>query len=63
MLVRADFSVDGAPLRPLVSKDGILDSKVEQFELTLPEVSQGNHVATVRVEDEAGNVGTGEVRF
>jgi hypothetical protein len=63
VLVRAEYAVDGSPLRPLASKDGLVDSKEEAFEVQLPEMSNDPHVVTVRLQDEAGNVSSGEARF
>jgi hypothetical protein len=64
VIVRAEYAVDGSPLRPLTSKDGLVDSREEQFEVSLPELP-GNtpHVVTVRLQDEAGNIASGEARF
>lgn len=63
VLVKAEYAVDGSPLRPLSSKDGLVDSKEEAFEVQLPELSNDPHVITVRLQDEAGNVASGEARF
>ncbi|MCC6808292.1 MAG: hypothetical protein IT381_12790 [Deltaproteobacteria bacterium] len=63
VLIRAEYAVDGSPLRPLSSKDGLVDSKEEAFEVQLPELSNDPHVITVRLQDEAGNVASGEARF
>lgn len=62
-IVKAEYSVDGQPMRPLVSTDGILDSAKEQFEVPLPEGKSGSHSVSVRVEDEGGNAAAGQLRF
>ena len=65
-IVRAVYSVDGAPMRPLVSKDGLLDSKQEKFEVTLPlpaSKSDKNHSISVQVEDEGGNTAAAGTTF
>ncbi len=56
-IVRAEYSLDGSPLRPLLSQDGLLDSKEEHFDVTIPapEKSAPSHSLSVRVEDEGGN--------
>jgi hypothetical protein len=63
-IVRATYSVDGAPLRPLVSKDGLLDSKQEKFDTALP-VAKTNrdHSVSVQVEDEGGNTAAAGTTF
>lgn len=63
VLVRAEYALDGSPLRPLAAKDGLVDSQKEAFEVTLPINDDKPHVVTVRLQDEAGNVASGDVRF
>lgn len=63
-IVRATYSVDGAPMRPLVSKDGLLDSKQEKFDVNVP-VSKTDkmHTLSVQVEDEGGNITSAGTTF
>jgi hypothetical protein len=64
VLTRAEYALDGSALRPLAAKDGLVDSKEETFELDLPkDLSKDPHVITVRLQDESGNVVSGEARF
>lgn len=53
-----EFQVDGQEWLPFHSKDGLLDSRVEAFDLVLPPLSPGAHVLAVRATDAKGNVGT-----
>jgi hypothetical protein len=59
-----EFSVDGSPWRLVDAQDGIYDSTAEAFRLSLPKLKRrGSHTLSVRVTDEAGNVGVRKLRF
>jgi hypothetical protein len=49
-----DYSLDGDRWMPLYPKDGIADSRVEQFELTVGEISGRGIV--LRAADALNNV-------
>lgn len=62
-VVRAELSVDGGPWLMLPARDGLLDAKAEELEVTVQPASTrrprptdaGEHVLQVRIEDSAGN--------
>ncbi len=62
-LVKAFWSLDGGPQRPMRPDDGILDGAGESFTLRTGELPPGAHTVTVQVFDEAENEGMGEARF
>ncbi|HUI44174.1 MAG TPA: hypothetical protein VL523_19585 [Terriglobia bacterium] len=56
----AELSVDGGEWRPLVSDDGIIDSRSETFTVHLSSLGPGEHQVLLRVGDTAGNTGVGK---
>ncbi len=56
-LRRCQYSVDAGPWTPLEAEDGIIDSKVERFEVALDGLGPGEHLIVVRAYDAAGNAG------
>ena len=52
---RVDYSLDGDRWAPVYPKDGIADSRVEQFELTLTE-AQATAGVVLRAADALNNV-------
>lgn len=60
---RLEVSIDGQDWRPLHSTDQLLDTAVEEFELTLGELTPGEHIVAVRARDAAGNQGIAETSF
>jgi hypothetical protein len=56
----AELSVDGGEWRPVVSDDGIIDSRSESFTVHLPALGPGEHQVLLRVTDTAGNTGVGK---
>jgi hypothetical protein len=56
-LRRAEFSIDGKEWETVFSKDGIIDSKTEEFEINLEPLEAGEHAVALRVYDSSGNVG------
>lgn len=57
---RAEFSLDGQRWRPIFPIDGIADSEVERYELTL-EGELGERGLILRATDSMNNVATGHV--
>ena len=55
-VVAATFAVDLGPFRVLRPQDGILDSKVESFEIKTPVLKGTGHFLVIRVEDACGNI-------
>jgi len=51
---RVDYSLDGDRWNPVYPKDGIADSRVEQFELTITEDT--GHGIVLRAADALNNV-------
>jgi outer membrane protein assembly factor BamB len=60
MLRRAEYSLDAGPWVPVYSDDGIIDSKLESFSVTLDKLKPGEHLIALRVFDSAGNAGLGK---
>jgi len=56
-LRKAELSIDGREWEPVFSKDGIIDSKTEEFEINLESLQAGEHALALRVYDSSGNVG------
>jgi hypothetical protein len=55
---RASYSVDGAPWEIIYSRDGILDSPKEDFEIILKGSKPGEHTVVLKVEDSLYNITT-----
>ncbi|HEV2424737.1 MAG TPA: hypothetical protein VGZ29_07915 [Terriglobia bacterium] len=55
----AEVSLDGSPWKAAAADDGIIDSRVETFTVTVPELAPGEHEVLLRATDIAGNTGTG----
>lgn len=64
-LVQVEVMVDGKEdeARPLLSADGILDEKEEEFEIRVEGLASGEHSLTLRAKDEVGNIGSGALTF
>jgi len=56
-LRNAEFSLNVGRWTPLVSEDGIIDSRREDFRIRLAGLARGEHLLVVRVFDSAGNAG------
>ena len=52
---KVEYSLDGDRWQTVYPKDGIADSRVEQFELTVPE-AQGAQGVVLRAADALNNV-------
>jgi hypothetical protein len=62
--VRAlEYAVDGAPYRPLLSDDGLLDTREERFRLDLGKLAPGTHMVSVRASDAAHNVSANAIEI
>lgn len=61
-LKRAEYSIDAGGWKALAAVDGVIDSRREQFQITLPaSVLTGERLVVVRVYDAAGNAGLAKV--
>jgi hypothetical protein len=49
------YVLDEQKPRPVISRDGILDEKVEAFEFTLPKLEKGSHKIFLQACDQADN--------
>lgn len=57
-ITRIEYAVDTLEWRPARSADGVFDEREERFEARLPQpLPAGEHTVSVRVYDEAGNMG------
>jgi hypothetical protein len=54
-IVRLEYQIDGAEWRAFSTKDGLFDSKTEEFDVALPPLKAGPHSITVRAVDEEMN--------
>lgn len=59
-LRKAEFSTDGNAWKAIFSRDGIIDSKTEEFDITTKALGKGQHVVALRVYDATGNVSIGK---
>lgn len=59
-LRKAEVSLDGKDWEPVYSVDGILDSKMEEFEFRRESLPAGEHTGMLRVYDSSGNIGLGK---
>ena len=60
-IARAQYSVDGLDWILLAPANGISDSLTEQYEITLPDLSPGEHTIAVRAYDRFENVGSAKL--
>lgn len=59
-LRKAELSLDGKDWEIFFSADGIVDSKVEEFEVKTGNLEPGEHTLALRVYDSTGNVAIGK---
>jgi hypothetical protein len=62
-VARIEYNLDGGEWRLLKAADGVFDERREQFTVILKNVAPGEHVLSVRVFDEGGNIGMRQVGF
>ena len=62
-LTAASFAVDGKKWTNVFPTDGLFDSKSETFKFKTETLKPGTYVLVMRVQDAAGNVGSGDVVF
>jgi hypothetical protein len=62
-LTSASFSVNGKKWVNIFPTDGLFDSRTEKFHFKTESLKPGTYVLVVRVQDAAGNTGTGDVVF
>lgn len=60
---QAEYSIDGGPWQIVYPTDGIADSKSETFSVRLENLGTGDHLATIRIVDSVGNLGTAKTSF
>lgn len=58
---RAEYSIDGSEWLPVYAEDGISDSQRERYVFDVMLKSAGEYSVTLRVFDDAGNIGTAKV--
>jgi sugar lactone lactonase YvrE len=56
----AESSIDGKDWRDVLSDDGIVDTRKENFTVRVSKLAAGEHVVMLRAYDTAGNVGVGK---
>ncbi len=57
-IASGEFSIDGGDWYLVFPTDGIADSPEEDFRLTTPELTPGEHMIGLRASDATGNTGT-----
>jgi hypothetical protein len=57
LISSSEFSIDGGPWHLVFPKDGIADSREEEYFVQTPELSVGEHVIGIRVTNIVGGVG------
>lgn len=62
-LTEAAFAVDGGDWQNVFPSDGLFDRSEETFRFRTAIQRPGTHVLVLRVQDAAGNIGTGDVVF
>jgi hypothetical protein len=62
-ITEASFAVNGKKWANVFPKDGLFDSKKEEFRFKTEALRPGTYVVVLRVRDAAGNVGSGDVVF
>jgi hypothetical protein len=61
-VTKVEYSLDAQRWQPAFPRDGILDGRVEGFDIRLDADAQGRTLV-IRAADALGNVGTGQVRI
>ena len=61
-IAKVEYSLDAQRWQPAFPRDGILDSRLELFEIRL-EVEANGRTLVIRATDALGNVGTGQVQI
>jgi hypothetical protein len=61
-VMRVEYSLDAQRWQPAFSRDGILDGRLEGFDLHL-EADAAGRTLVIRATDALGNVGTGQVQI
>ena len=62
-LTEASFAINGKKWVNVFPKDGLFDSKKEEFRFKSEALQPGTYVVVLRVRDAAGNLGSGDVVF
>jgi hypothetical protein len=62
-LTSATFSLNGKKWVNVFPADGLFDSKDEKFRFKTESLKPGTYVLVLRVQDAAGNIGSGDVVF
>ncbi len=62
-IARAEYSVDAARWVTIAPSDGVSDSRVESYSISLPGLRPGEHTVIVKVTDLLGNTGAGKTTF
>ena len=57
-IVSAEYSIDGEGWNSVSARDLLFDSKVEAFDLTIKNLTKGDHFVIFRARDEEGNSGS-----
>ena len=61
-VMKVEYSLDAQRWQPAFPRDGILDGRLEAFEIRLDADAQGRTLV-IRATDALGNVGTGQIRI
>jgi hypothetical protein len=61
-VAKVEYSLDAQKWQPAFPRDGILDGRVESFEIRLDADADGRTLV-IRATDALGNIGTGQVQI
>jgi len=62
-LYQIEYSIRGGAWQVVFPDDGITDQNREKFEITVENLSKGEHILLVRAVDMVGNIGTSQYRI
>lgn len=60
-IATAEFSIDGGDWHLVFPDDGIADSAVEAYRITVSDLSTGEHLIGIRASDREGNTGISKI--
>ena len=63
LISSVEFGLNVESWKLVYPADGICDSKIEQFEITLDSAVKGSNSLVIKAKDELGNIGFGKINF
>lgn len=62
-ITSAEYSIDSGQWKMVEAEDGLMDESSESFRFKADGLAAGDHVVTLRVTDESGNIGVAGTEF